>query len=172
MDNEVMELIDMLYTMVSEAWGVPLGNDKCIVEREKALKLIEEIKAQLPVELSEAKRLVAARDEFIGNAKREADSLRRAAEERARQLIDEQEIVRVSQAKSNELIASAESRSRELRRVATEYVDDALRRSEEAMSSALAELRNAHASFRSAAGAGAPVRQAQPRERSDAEQQR
>ena len=37
----------MLYTMVSEAWGVPLGNDKCIVEREKALKLIEEIKAQL-----------------------------------------------------------------------------------------------------------------------------
>ena len=37
MDNEVMELIDMLYTMVSEAWGVPLGNDNCIVEREKAL---------------------------------------------------------------------------------------------------------------------------------------
>ena len=31
MDNEVMELIDQLYTMVSEAWGVPLGNEKCIV---------------------------------------------------------------------------------------------------------------------------------------------
>lgn len=159
MDNEVMELIDMLYTMVSEAWGVPLGNDKCIVEREKALKLIEEIKAQLPVELSEAKRLVAARDEFIGNAKREAESLRRAAEERARQLIDEQEIVRISQARSSELIANAESRSRELRRVATEYVDDALRRSEEAMSSALAELRNARSSFKSAAG---PVQQPRP----------
>ena len=27
MDNEVMELIDQLYTMVSEAWGVPLGNE-------------------------------------------------------------------------------------------------------------------------------------------------
>ena len=25
---EVMELIENLYTMVSEAWGVPLGNDK------------------------------------------------------------------------------------------------------------------------------------------------
>ena len=34
MDNEVMELIDQLYTMVSEAWGVPLGNEKCIVERD------------------------------------------------------------------------------------------------------------------------------------------
>ena len=159
MDNEVMELIDGLYSMVSEAWGVPLGNDKCIVEREKALSMIEDIKNRLPAELSEAKRLVSARDEFIGNAKREAESLRRAAEERARQLIDEQEIVRISQAKSSELIANAESRSRELRRVATEYVDDALRRSEEAMSSALAELRNARSSFKSAAG---PVQQPRP----------
>ena len=56
MDNEVMELIDELYSMVSEAWGVPLGNDKCIVERDKVLNMIEDIKAQLPVELSEAKR--------------------------------------------------------------------------------------------------------------------
>ena len=62
MDNEAMELIEMLYTMVSEAWGVPLGNDKCIVERDKVLGILEEIKARLPVELSEAKRLVSARD--------------------------------------------------------------------------------------------------------------
>ena len=48
MDNEAMELIEMLYTMVSEAWGVPLGNDKCIVERDKVLGILEEIKARLP----------------------------------------------------------------------------------------------------------------------------
>ena len=49
MDNEVMELIDSLYSMVSEAWGVPLGNDKCIVERDKVLSMIEEIKSRIPV---------------------------------------------------------------------------------------------------------------------------
>lgn len=152
MDNEVMELIEMLYTMVSEAWSVPLGNDKCIVERDKALKLIEEIKAQLPTELSEAKRLVSARDEFIGNAKREAEALRRAAEEHAAQVIDEQEIVRAAEAKSTQMLTSAEARSRELRRVATEYVDDALRTSEEAMSSALAEIRKARSGFLSVTG--------------------
>ena len=92
MDNEVMDLIEELYSMVSEAWGVPLGNDKCIVERDKVLNMIEDIKAQLPVELSEAKRLVSARDEFIGNAKREAESIRRAAEEKARAMVEEQEI--------------------------------------------------------------------------------
>ena len=36
MENQALEIIDMLYTMIAEAWGVPLGNDKCIVERDKA----------------------------------------------------------------------------------------------------------------------------------------
>ena len=26
--NDVIELLDILYGMVTEAWGVPLGNDK------------------------------------------------------------------------------------------------------------------------------------------------
>ena len=57
---EVMELIETLYTMVTEAWGVPLGNDKCIVERENVLEILNEIKTRIPVELAEAKRLVSA----------------------------------------------------------------------------------------------------------------
>ena len=152
MDNEAMDLIEMLYTMVSEAWGVPLGNDKCIVEREKVLGILEEIKARLPVELSEAKRLVSARDEFISNAKREAESIRRLAEEKARSMVDEQEIVRISRARSNELITNADTKSKELRRVANEYADDALRRTEEAITAALGEVRQSRTRFHSAAG--------------------
>lgn len=153
MENEVMDLIEELYTMVSEAWGVPLGNDKCIVERDKVLNMLEDIKAQLPVELSEAKRLVSARDEFIGNAKREAESIRRAAEEKARSMVEEQEIVRIARARSSELMATAENRTAELRRVAGEYVEDLLRRTEESLSAALGEVRNSHNQFRSATGA-------------------
>lgn len=150
MDNEVLELVEMLYTMVTEAWGVPLGNEKCIVERDKVLNLLDEIKAQLPVELAEAKRLVSARDEFVSNAKREADAIRKAAEERARQLVEEQEVVRIARAHANEMMSTAESKSRELRRVANEYADDALRRTEEAISTALNEVRGNRSRFRAA----------------------
>jgi cell division septum initiation protein DivIVA len=152
MENEVLELIEMLYTMVSEAWGVPLGNEKCIVERDKVLNLLDEIKAQLPVEVAEAKRLVTARDEFIGNAKREAETIRKAAEEKAREMVDEQQVVRAAKLRSNELINAAEARTKELYRVANEYVDDALRRTEEAVGSALDEVRQSRVKFRSAAG--------------------
>ena len=87
MDNkdDIIELLDILYGMVTEAWGVPLGNDKCIIEREKAIEIINDIKAILPSSIAESKRLVAARDEFIGNAKRaRAPRKRRARSWRSR----------------------------------------------------------------------------------------
>ena len=143
MDNEVMELIDQLYTMVSEAWGVPLGNEKCIVERDQVLEILDEIKTAMPVELSEAKRLVSARDEFINNAKREAEGIRNQAEERARALVDDQEIVRIAKARSNEMLASTQAKA------------DALRRTEEAISAALGSVQQAHAAFQNVAGSTA-----------------
>ena len=155
MDNEVMELIDQLYTMVSEAWGVPLGNEKCIVERDQVLEILDEIKTAMPVELSEAKRLVSARDEFINNAKREAEGIRNQAEERARALVDDQEIVRIAKARSNEMLASTQAKA------------DALRRTEEAISAALGSVQQAHAAFQNVAGstaapAAAPAATAAP----------
>ena len=148
-NNDIIELLDILYGMVTEAWGVPLGNDKCIIEREKAVEIINEIKDNLPSALAEAKRLVAARDEFIGNAKREAEAMRKSAEEKSRAMIEEQEIVRVARAKSAEMISAAESKSNELRRVASEYVDELMRQTETNVSEALTKLQNAHSAFKS-----------------------
>lgn len=147
----ILELIEMLYTMISDAWGVPLGQDKCLVDREKALGLIEEIKAQLPAEMAEAKRLVSARDEFIRNAKKEAESVRKLAEERARKLVDEQEIVRAAKARAEEMIATADNKSRELRRAANEYIAESLQGAEESVGQALKLVRESRARFRSAA---------------------
>ncbi|MBR6097004.1 MAG: hypothetical protein IKP82_08735 [Oscillospiraceae bacterium] len=157
MDNDVLELIEMLYTMVTEAWGVPLGNEKCIVERDKVLNLLDEIRARLPSEFSEARRLVGTRDEMISSAKREADAIRRAAEERSAELVEQQEIVRAARNRSNELLTTAETRARELYRVANDYVDDALKRTEEAITAALNEVSKSRASFRSAAGVNKPA---------------
>ena len=153
-ENEgILELIDMLYTMINDAWGVPLGQDKCLVDREKALDLIEEIKAQLPAEMAEAKRLVSARDEFIRNAKKEAESVRKLAEERARKLVDEQEVVRAAKARAEELIATAENKSRELRRTANEYVAESLQSAEESVNQALGLIRQTRSRVRSTGAA-------------------
>ena len=146
--SDIIELLDILYGMVNEAWGVPLGNDKCIIEREKAIDIINDIKAALPTSIAESKRLVAARDEFIGNAKREAESLRKSAEEQAAQLVDEQEIVRVAREKSTAMLAEAEKKTSELRRRASAYVDDMMRKAEEGLNGALLTGRQTQNAFK------------------------
>ena len=168
--TDVIELLDGLYSMIAEAWGVPLGNDKCIIEREKALDIINEIKAAMPSSLAEAKRLVAARDEFIGNAKKEAEALRKSSEEKARSMIEEQEIIRIARARSAEMISNAEAKSAELRRVAGDYVDDVMRQAEESLRNSLETIQSAHSAVRSANGtrpAAAPSRREREPEEKD-----
>lgn len=148
MENHALDIIDMLYNMIAEAWGVPLGNDKCIVERDKALNLLDDLKATLPMELSEARRLVNARDEFVANAKQEAESIRREAEEKAANMIDAQTVYAEAKKKSDELLKDTETKTREVRRAASGFLDDALRQTEEAVAKALEEIRQSRAQFR------------------------
>ena len=54
MASGVEELLDMLFEMVDEAKNMPLSSDKCVLERDRALDLIDDIRAQFPVELGEA----------------------------------------------------------------------------------------------------------------------
>jgi hypothetical protein len=152
MANGVSELIDQLYTMVSDAWGLPLGAEKCVLEREKVLDLLDEIKGLLPAEMAEAKRLVSAKAEFISTAKEEAMKLKRDAEEQARRLVETQPVVKAAKQRSDEMLASAEGKANELRRAANAYADDALRRTEEAIGQALGEVKKSRITFRSAAG--------------------
>ena len=153
MSSRIPELLEMLHAMITEAWGLPLGAEKCVIERDKALDLLDEIRAQFPTEIAEAKRLLDARADFIANAKREAENVRKTAEESARRMIDEQEIIKVSKQKSNEMLQYADSTSTELRRVANEYVDDAMKRTEEALTQALEEIKVSRGKFRQAAKA-------------------
>ena len=81
----------------------------------------------MPVELAEAKRLVSARDEFISNAKREAESVRKLAEEKARTMVQSQEVYRVAQQQSAEMIASAQAKSEQLRLAASKYAQEILK---------------------------------------------
>lgn len=150
MASGVEELMDLLYQMIDEAKNMPLSGDKCIIERNKALDLLDEIRGQFPMELSEAKKLIASRNDYLASAKREADLIKRQAEERAKQILAEDELLAQAKQRGNEILRQAEERSRELRRAANDYCEDALRRTEEAVSEAYDEIKKSRQRFRAA----------------------
>ena len=160
MAGSVEELLDLLYTEIEEAKNAPLNNEKCIIERDRVLDMIDDVKAELPVEIKRAKDLVANRNDYIASAKREADDLRDQAEDYAKRLINENAIVREAEKEADHILAETEEQCRMLKAAASDYCEDTLRRMEEAVADAYDEVKHSRAKFRSALGAlaGGPTR--------------
>jgi len=149
MNEQTMEdIISALYDMVQDARAVPLAADKCIVERDKVLDMLDEIIAQLPVELKQARTIVESRNELIGQARREAELLVRQATEKAEKMITEEAIYQQTKQQCQEMVLQTQTRMAELRRVSNEYMDDALLRTEEAIAQSLAEVRDTRTKFK------------------------
>ena len=150
MANGIEETITTLYEMVQDAWSLPLGAEKCVVERDKVLDLLDEISNQLPGELKQAKTIVESRNEVITNAKREAENILKQAEQRAKQMISREEVVKQAEQQAAEMMKAAQQKIKELRQVTNDYVDDAMKRTEEALSQSLDEIRQSRAQFKQA----------------------
>jgi len=154
MASGVEELLDMLFEMIDEAKNAPLsGGDKCVIPRDQALDLIDDIRSQFPMELTEARKMMARRAELEAESKRKAESIIRSAEERAKQMLATDTVALQAKQRANDMIRQAEERSRALKRSANEYCEDALRRTEEAVAEAYEEIKQSRSRFRAAAAA-------------------
>ena len=146
-EQNMEDIISALYDMVQDARAVPLAADKCILERDKVLDMLDEIIAQLPVELKQARTIVESRNELIGQARREAEILVRQATEKAEKMITEEAIYQETKRKCQEMVEQTQSRMAQLRKVSNDYMDDALRRTEEAIALSLEDVRDTRAKF-------------------------
>ncbi len=152
MASGINELIDQLYASISDAKGFPLSVDKCILDRDNALDLLDEIRAQLPAEVAEAKRLVSAKAEVIRKTKEEAEQIKKDAAAEAARMVEKESIVVAAKRRAQEIVEEAQQKSDELRRASSAYADELLKRTEDTLNQALEGVRRSRTSFRSASG--------------------
>lgn len=179
--HTIDELITILSDMISEAWSMPLSGGKVMLDRDRVMELINEIKSVLPGDIQQARAIVESRNELAAAARRDADAIIRAAEDRARTLVNESAVyteakraageiataaaakakdvlstadqqasqtISAAEAHAAELVRNAEERARELRTATSQFVNDSLTRSEEAVSNALNELHRVRQQFK------------------------
>ncbi len=140
------ELLDQLDEALDG--GMKFPGKKVVLSSETIRAIIDDIRMTMPNEIKQAKVIVADRADIITNAKREADTIIRAAEERAKAMVAGEEITKLAQAKAGEIIANAQSKSKEMRKAAQEFVDDIMRRADEGLTENLAEVRKTRASLK------------------------
>lgn len=147
-DRNSEDIIGALYDMVQDARSMPLAADKCILERDKVLDMLDEIIAQLPSELKQSRTIVESRNELISQARREAEGILRDAQEKAKQMVTREAIYAEAKKRSDDLVGQTQDRINQLRKAGNEYMDESLRQTEEAISRALAEVRDTRMKFR------------------------
>lgn len=153
MANDVNRLIDMLYERIEDAKSPALKPNMSMVDRDELLDLLDELRAQLPVEIKRAQELLSARDKFVEDAKRDVDRMMRQAELDAKTKVSDSEVLYAAKEKARQMVARAEEHCRQLYQVTNEYAEDALARTEEAVQMALDEVKQQRVRFRSASAA-------------------
>ena len=144
----VTELLDTIEDALEESAGMPLSGGKRIVNVEQIRDYLDEIRANLPGELRQAQQIVNDRAQILDSANAQAQVIVKKAEERARVLVSEAEIVRAAQQRAAEITSAAQSESRTLRQTVTDYCDNLLKNTEDAMTENAAQVRSVRANLR------------------------
>ena len=144
----VNELLDTIEDTLEESTSMPLSGGKRLVDVEKVRDYLDDIRANLPGELRQAQQIVNDRAQSVDTANAQAQAIVKKAEERARILVSDAEIVKAAQQRAAEITAAAQSESRTLRQTVTDYCDNMLKTTEEAMVENAAQVKNVRANLR------------------------
>lgn len=144
----VNELLDTIEDTLEESTSMPLSGGKRLVDVEKVRDYLDDIRANLPGELWQAQQIVNDRAQIVDTANAQAQAIVKKAEERARILVSDAEIVKAAQQRAAEITAAAQSESRTLRQTVTDYCDNMLKTTEEAMVENAAQVKNVRANLR------------------------
>ena len=120
---DILALIDRIEELLDDGRNVPLSHQK-IVDPEKIYELIDEIRAQFPDELKQARWIVKERQEMLEEAEKEANRVLEEARARAEAMAAEQEIVKLAEQQAAEILDNARAREREVRLGAEDYADE------------------------------------------------
>jgi len=142
------EILEMMDDILDKAINMPLSSKRSLIEVDKMRDLIDEIRMNMPKEIKQARDLVNDRKTILNDAKNEAANIITRAEQKAAMLVSQQEIVRLANAKANELTATAQQQTKELRDYTNKYVDNMLGKVEELLYNDLNDVKKARSALK------------------------
>ncbi|KAB3533124.1 ATPase [Alkaliphilus serpentinus] len=121
----VLKLLEELEDIVESGSSIPFAN-KVLIDRNDVLEIIKEIRIQLPDEIKQAQWIKEERQRILIEAQQEADVILEEANKHIREMVDKDEITKLSTKQAEEIIAQAQTNAKEMRIGAREYADELL----------------------------------------------
>jgi hypothetical protein len=135
------EVLDTMDELLDKAAAVPFAVKKCIIDSEQMRDMINELRLNLPTEIKQARHITQDRVEIIRQANTEAETIIKRAEDRAKSIASNDEIVRLAKIQANEILVNAQRGMKEAKSAVDTYVDAVLIKSEETLRLNLEDIR-------------------------------
>ncbi len=111
-------------------------------------ELTDDIRLNLPAEVRQAKAIVNDRAETISTAKKEAASIVKKAEDKARAIVNQDDLTRPPSRRRPKIISQAQMQAREMRQAATEFADNLMKSTEQFLVASIEEVKETRAKLR------------------------
>ena len=138
---DILHLIDRLEELFNESRPIHFTHN-VIVDEDRMLDLIDQMRVAIPDEVKKAQQVVAQRDRLLAQAQEEANRTLGLAREKSEQLVERDAIVDAARARADEIVAQAQQDTLSFRRDADIYVLDSLTRLDVEMDRTLNQVRN------------------------------
>jgi cell division septum initiation protein DivIVA len=138
---DILHLIDRLEEILNESRPFPFTHN-VIVDEDRVLDLIDQMRVAIPEEVKKAQQLLAQRDRLLAQAQEEANRTITLAREKSEQLVERDAIVQAAHARATQIEAQAHASVEGTRHEADAYVVDTLTRLEMELERSLNQVRN------------------------------
>lgn len=122
---DILQLIDRLEELFNDAKAVPFTHN-VVVDEDKMLELIDQMRIAIPEEVKKAQQVVAQRDRVMAQAQEEANRTLQIARDKADQLAQKDIITQEAQRRADQILAQARAEAEGVRADADNYVLETL----------------------------------------------
>ena len=163
-----LESIDRL---IAEAKSMPFSS-KLLIDEEELSRLVEDIRLNMPIEITQAKKIAQERRDILNDAEAQAENIIDKARQRADLMIEEHQITKEAKAAADgilqqarddaaavrseakpharEITDKAEKWSNDIRKNASIYVETIIRDTDETLTKSVNDVRKLRQSVRDA----------------------
>lgn len=138
---KIDDILDVMDEILDKAPSVPFSNHKTMVDGDRMRDLINDVRLNLPQEIKRAKIIDFDCDRIIKEAESKAEAIVRRAEERAKVIVSDHEILKEAKQRATDMLLQTQAKSKEIRNATSEYVEDILGQAESCLSSGLADVK-------------------------------
>lgn len=138
---DILHLVDRLEELFNESRPLPMMR-KVVVDEDKMLSIIDQMRVSIPEEIKKAQQLLAQRDRLIAQGQEEANRTLQLAREKASQLVEKDAIIQSAQVRANQIIEQAKQESEINRIEADQYIITSLSDLEKELEVLLVQVKN------------------------------